>query len=182
VDTQSAGALNAAQNLLNVVNVLLLGVISFAIPTARRKLIEFGYAVWRRWLLQVGFILVSISASVAVTMATFAKPLLAFVYTPFYAEYAFLMPVLAVYYCLLAANMVLSAAFNTARLPHVGFVAKSISAVLTLVISYPLLQKWGVMGAAVGLSATQAFWTLIYLIYVAKGALRPEKVEASARS
>lgn len=177
VDKQSAGALNAIQNLLNVVNILHIGIMSFAIPTARNKLIEYGHGVWKRWFLQVGIALTVSTTLIVLILSTLAKPLLSTLYSPFYGNYAYLVPVLGLSYCLAAVNTVFGAAYYTARLPQVGLVARTATAVLTLTLAYPALQEWGVKGAAIGLLATQALWTAVYLTYMAKGSLGPDRVK-----
>jgi O-antigen/teichoic acid export membrane protein len=176
VDKQSAGALNAVLSMLNMVNVLQLGVMAFAIPRARQKLMEYGYYVWRRWMLQVGFVLTVSTAFIMLLVTLFAKPLLVHLYTPFYGDYAYLLPVLASSYVLTALNSVLNAAFLTALLPKAGFMAKAVSGIVTLLLAYPVISKWGVAGAAAGLLATTATWSLVYFLYIYKGALNPEKI------
>lgn len=179
VDARTAGALNAVVSLLNIVNVLQVGLMSFAIPKARQKLIEYGYDVWKRWLLRVGFVVTGLTALMVLVVAIFAEPLLSSLYTPFFAGYAFLVPILAFSYILTALNTTLSAVFLTARLPQVGLVGKAISAALTLSFAYPIIQLWGVKGAAFGLLATSAVWLIVYLFYIFNGAVRPGIVTAS---
>jgi O-antigen/teichoic acid export membrane protein len=177
VDKQSAGALNAVLSMLNMVNVLQLGVMAFAIPRARQKLMEYGYYVWRRWMLQVGFVLTVSTAFIMLLVTLFAKPLLVHLYTPFYGDYAYLLPVLASSYVLTALNSVLNAAFLTALLPKAGFMAKAVSGIVTLLLAYPVISKWGVAGAAVGLLATTATWSIVYLVYVYNGVLSPGRMQ-----
>lgn len=179
VDTQSAGALNAIVSLLNVVNIFQLGIMSFAIPRARLKLITYGYNAWKRWLLQVGLVLMIGTVISMAFVAIFAKPLLMNLYTPFFGTYAYLIPLLAVSYVLAAANTVLNAAFLTAQLPRVGFIAKLASGVLTLFLAYPIINRWGISGAVMGLVGTAASWTFVYLVYIYKGALLPKYVEVA---
>lgn len=182
VDGRTAGALNAVVSLLNIVNVLQVGVMSFAIPKARQKLIEYGYEVWKRWLLRVGFIVTGLTAVAVSLVVIFAEPLLSALYTPFFAGYAFLAPILAFSYILTALNTTLSAVFLTARLPHVGLLGKAISAALTLSFAYPVIQHWGVKGAAFGLLATSAIWLSVYIFYIFTGAVKSEIVTASVQA
>lgn len=182
VDGRTAGALNAVVSLLNIVNVLQVGVMSFAIPKARQKLIEYGYEVWKRWLLRVGVIVTGLTGLVVSLVVLFAEPLLSSLYTPFFAGYAFLVPILALSYILTALNTTLSAVFLTARLPHVGLLGKAISAALTLSFAYPVIQHWGVKGAAFGLLATSAIWLSVYIFYIFTGAVKSEIVTASVQA
>lgn len=172
VSAAAVGGLSAVLVLMNAANVLLLGVMNFAVPIARQRLLENGYDAWRHWLFRVGMLLAGAIAVFGVGASLYAQPLLGLIYSPAYGSFAFLMPIVAVQQFLVACNAVLSAAFRTAEMPHVGFAAKAISAGVSLLLSYPLLTRWGVTGAAVGLVITQAIWTAVYAFYAARGALR----------
>ncbi len=176
IDTKSVGALSAVQNILNVFNIFLIGLMGFAVPVARKKLLAFGYRIWKRWLLQVGFTLFLLAAMIGLFMSIFARPILALVYSSTFTTYSYLMPIFAVILCFKALNSIFSACFRTALFPQVGFSAKLVSAILTVVIAYPLLKTYRLTGAAMGLLFTQVFWTAVYLIYLKRGILDKEAV------
>jgi O-antigen/teichoic acid export membrane protein len=171
----------AVQVLMNAVNVPLLGIMNFAVSEARRRLVESGYNAWRAFLWRIGLLLVGFAVAFGVGTTIFAKPLLALIYTPAYVTFASLMPIFAIQLVFAACNTVLSAAFRTAEKPQVGFAAKAAAAVVTLVIAYPLLNGWGVTGAAVGLVVTQVLWTIVYVCYVLRGALRRQVTAVGIR-
>jgi O-antigen/teichoic acid export membrane protein len=179
VSTAAVGGLSAVQVLMNAVNVLLVGIMNFELPQARRRLIENDYDAWRAWLWKVGFLLAGCAAVFGIFTSIFAESLLAFIYSPAYGAFAKLMPIIAFQLFFAACNMVLSAAFRTAELPQVGFAAKAASTVVMLLIAYPLLTGWGVIGAAVGLVITQAMWTTVYAFYVARGKLMKVRICAA---
>jgi O-antigen/teichoic acid export membrane protein len=179
LDKQAVAVVAAAQVLVNTMNVLVTGVASHAIPVARNKLTTSGYEEWRSWLWRVGIYLTG-AAAVFGTIISIASPqLLALIYTPFYAEYAHLVPLLALAFCVQTANNVLSISFRTANMPQAGFAAKSASAIATILLVYPLLKGWGIVGAAVGLLITQLLWTGVYISYIALGALDRNRVRTA---
>lgn len=171
VGTAAVGGLAAVLVLMNAINVILIGVMNFAVPKARQLLIESGYDAWRRWLWRIGLLLAGAAAMFGIVASLLAQPLLVFIYSPAYGAFAHLIPIVAVQLFLIACNTVLSAAFRTAEMPQVGFTAKAGSAIVTLLIAYPLLTGWGITGAAVGLVITQAMWTAVYVFYVTRGTL-----------
>jgi O-antigen/teichoic acid export membrane protein len=179
VDTAAVGALSAVLVLMNAVNVILSGVMNHAVPVARQRLLVGGYDPWRRWLLRVGLVLTAGVGSFGLVASLLAEPMLAFVYGPAYAASAYLVPIVALQLCVSAFNTVLSAAFRTAEMPHVGFAAKVASTVATLLLAYPLLQHWGAAGAAVGLVVTQLLWTATYVAYVGRGVLKGVRAYAA---
>jgi O-antigen/teichoic acid export membrane protein len=179
VDTAAVGALSAVLVLMNAVNVILSGVMNHAVPVARQRLLVGGYDPWRRWLVRVGLVLTAGVGSFGLVASLLAEPMLAFVYGPAYAASAYLVPIVALQLCVSAFNTVLSAAFRTAEMPHVGFAAKVASTVATLLLAYPLLQQWGAAGAAVGLVVTQLLWTATYVAYVGRGVLKGVRAYAA---
>lgn len=176
VDIQSTAALSAVQNILNIVNVLLVGGISIAVPVARQRLIEIGYLAWCQWLWKVGLVLTGGTAMLCLIVSVFAEPLLTHLYTPFFGNFWYLVPIMSISYCFRAVNTVLVTSFRTANLPQVGFAAHFISSIVTIMIASPLLSFWGVGGAAIGLAITQILWTVVYLFYVKRGYLLEENV------
>lgn len=179
VDTTAVGGLSALLVLMNAVNVILSGMMNYAIPVARQRLLEDGYGAWQRWLVRVGILLAAAVGTFALIVSLFAESLLALIYGPTYVEFAFLVPLLALRTFLSACNMGIAAAFATAEMPQIGFAAKAVSAVATLALAYPLLAVWGVTGAAVGLVVTQLLWTMIYAIYACRGSLGVARVKAA---
>lgn len=163
ISAEASGAYGAVLNIVNTINVLTIGVMGMAVPQARKILEEKGVQAWRTWLWRLGLIIFTLSFVVLGLIGWFAEPILATVYTPHYVQYAHLMLPLAAAYVLMAANTVLSAACYTSSRPQVGFVAKSISAIVVLVAGYPLLSNLGLEGAVIGVGFTQLIWTAVYV-------------------
>jgi O-antigen/teichoic acid export membrane protein len=161
---------------MNSVNVLVMGLMNHAVPVARRKLLENGFDAWRRSLIRIGIFLAAVAGAFGVFASVFAESLLSVTLGPAYAAFANLVPFAAAHVFLSACNTVFSAVFRTAEMPQVGFAAKCGSAVITLLMAYPLLKTWGVTGAAAGLVLTQASWTAIYAAYAACGTLHRSRL------
>lgn len=166
VDIMTAGAFAAAQTLLNSFNVVQIGVMNYAIPVARKKLLETGYNAWRRSLMHVGIILFSVSLVFCTTISIFAQPLLSLLFKPIYGNFYYLVPILSIAIILVSINTVLSAAFRTAEFPEAGFWGKLVSAIVTISLGYPMIMKWGIVGAGLGMVCTQICWILMSLSYI----------------
>jgi O-antigen/teichoic acid export membrane protein len=176
INIESVGALNAALSVLNLINVLLSGVMSFAIPVARQRLLNIGFNAWKSWLKRVGVALTMCVLVLWIAITVLARPLLSFTFSDFYAEYAYLIQIVGFSYVFRAVNTVLIAAYRTAGLPQVGSSAQLASAILSLLIAYPLIKTLGVGGAALGFVVTQIAWTLVYLYYLSIGSLSESRV------
>lgn len=181
ISTESAGALNAALSILNLLNVILSGVMSFAVPVARQRLLEIGYQAWKSWLFRVGFSLVTCAFILWILLFVAAKPILAFTYNDFYSRFAYLIQIIGFSYIFRAINTVLISAFRTGGIPHVGSTAQSVSATISLLIGYPLITVYGVAGAALGLVVTHTTWTFVYLWYIKSGELSELSITSRIR-
>lgn len=176
VDTRSAGALNASLSVLNLINVLLSGVMGFAIPVARDRLLNMNYEAWVHWLKSVGFLLISSVLTLWGVVALSAEHILRMAYGDYYAGFTYLIEIIGFSYIFRAINTVVIAAFRTAELPQVGFSAQLVSAAVSVLVSYPLISEWGVAGAALGFVAVQVTWSGVYAYYLVSGALSKEAV------
>ena len=170
------GGLSAAISLLNMPNVLVLGLMNLAVPMARRKLMNEGYEAWRSQLVSTGAVVIAVSLFLYAVISASGSFLLVTVYSPEFAKYANIFPIVGACYCFLAVDTVLAAAFRLAHTPQIGAVTKLWSSIITVSVAYPLISLWGLVGAAIGLALTSATWLAIYLLYIYKGALRAEKV------
>ena len=163
VDVPSAGGFNAAQTLVNAVNLLWMGITAYAMSTGRGILIEQGALAWRTWLMRTGTSLLVAVALVLVLISLAAHPLLAALFSPRFAQYAYQVPLLALAALATAGNGLLSVAFRTLEMPQMGFRGKALSALVTAVIAYPLVSNLGTTGAAIGMIVTQICWASVYL-------------------
>ncbi|MBS0182874.1 MAG: hypothetical protein JSS39_10770 [Nitrospira sp.] len=173
---EATGGLSAVISLLNLPNVLVLGVMNLAVPMAQRKLLNEGYEAWRFQLISTGTMVIVTSICVCGAISSAGSSLLGIVYGSEFEKYGDLLPIVGVCYCFLAVNTVLAAAFRTAHAPQVGAVTKLWSSVITLSVAYPLIILWGVEGAAAGLVVTSVTWVAIYIFYIFRGTLGAARV------
>jgi O-antigen/teichoic acid export membrane protein len=173
---EATGGLSAAIALLNLPNVLVLGLMNLAIPIARRKLMNEGYEAWRSQLVSTGAVVIVVSVFLYVVISASGSFLLVTVYSSEFAKYAAILPIVGAYYCFLVVDSVLAVTFRLAHAPQIGALTKLWSSIVTVSVAYPLISLWGLVGAAIGLVLTTATWLAIYVLYIYKGALRAEKV------
>jgi len=178
IDKTSAGALSAIQNLLNPINVLSLGVMSYTIPVARKKLLESGYNEWKRWMLTTGIYLMLGVIAMLFIITIFSEPLIKAVYSEHFTKYCSIIPVMALCYILTILNGVFSAAFRTVNMPQIGFYMKAVSAVFTIIASYPLLKYLNIYGSAIGLLMTQLIWAIVSGMLIMKGYMSRNYLES----
>ena len=176
LSAEMVAGFNVVQNLLNALNVLIMGGGGYLMSISRMNLVHKGYKPWKKILVLSGIIMLLLTVVIVIVLSINGEWLLGILYGEFYKEYYTLIPILGAAHCLVALNMVLSSAFRTVELPQIGFVAKVISAVFTIIFAASLLERWGLSGAAIGLIATQACWLVVYSYNIYKGKLSEECV------
>lgn len=178
LDSRSVGLFNATQNLMNVVNVFLIGGMAYVMPLGRRKLLEDGIHAWRTLMWRSGLILTGGTVFCMAILALKGRNVLKVVYGFDFSNSGSLILILAGAYCLIAANTVLRGVFHTAGFPRVVSVANFVSALVTLLSVNPLFRSYGLDGAALGVLITQAAWITVYLLYILAGGLSRERIQA----
>jgi O-antigen/teichoic acid export membrane protein len=91
---EATGGLSAVMSLMNLPNVLVLGLMNLAVPTARRKLLDEGYGAWRAQLISTGATVVAVSVCLYIAMSVWGAFLLRTVYSQEFAKYANILAII----------------------------------------------------------------------------------------
>ena len=158
----AAAGLAAAQSVVNLLNLLLVSSTINVASNSRLALLSQGYAEWRRYIIRSGAFVIGVAVLAVALLIPFAHRAMAFLYTPAVATYDYLIPTLAIGMVLMMCNAMLSVAFRTAEMPKVGVGAKSLSAVVANLSAFPLIDRFGTLGAALGNILTQLCWLGVY--------------------
>ncbi len=176
INVEAVGVLNATQKILDTINVFAMGIVSYLIPKSRKQLLENGYFLWKETFINIGIFMNIIIFILLIILSMFSDYLLTLLYSSYYAQYSYLIPILAVGYMFMSINSILSAAFKTTEQPKYGVYAKLLSAIISLLYVYPALTFLDVKGAALGLVLTQFLWLCVYVYNVYIGNLSKKSV------
>jgi len=171
IDTVSVAALYAVVNIMNLLNVLLTGITGYLTPIARKTYLDNNYLEWKKQLTISGIVLVVMSVAIWLVLSLYSEHVLSMIYSPAYGEYSYLVWILGLAYPFRSVNTVCSVAFKTAEMPEVGFYAQLASAIISIILVYPLITVFGLAGAALGLVATQITWAIVYAKEISSGKL-----------
>ncbi|MGE0278587.1 MAG: lipopolysaccharide biosynthesis protein [Nitrospiraceae bacterium] len=161
---EAAGGIGAIQNIFNAANVIQLGLIGYYTPALRRLWLRDAKTTWIQIVVRLALLLVSIMGFLTISLYWAGEEILEVIYKPEFAKYKSVVPLLGAFYCLGSINTVLNMAFRTADKPEIGFRAKLLSSIVALLAGIPLVQKFGIEGAASGLAITQIIWAIAYAI------------------
>ena len=163
ISVADAGGLVAAQTLVNLLNPLLIAATTAVTVSGRVALKNNGYQEWRALFIARGTLLFCAGAVACLLLVLLGGTFMRLLFPPALALYENLIPPLALAMLLTLCTSLMNAAFRTAEMPFVGFKAKLYSAVITTFAGYPLIQLYGVKGAAYGYVLTQVVWFSVYL-------------------
>lgn len=163
----ATAAIGAVMNVVNFTNILLLAFINAATPIAASKLKHYGWEKWQDFIQKAGVLMIGFVLIFAVVVSSFPEWILGLLYGEKYAGLGYLLIIFSVQVVFRYGNALILMAFRTLHLPKYGCYAYIVSACITLAISYPLLNDFGLAGAAFGSLISQAlvFSTFLWIGY-----------------
>ncbi len=145
------GVYAAAESMILFSNPLILGLGSLLDPESAHSLASGGQAqllaVVKRSVLFVGSIM-SVFVALLFVFGDFAMSML---YGPDFVGHGMVISILGVGALLSACSIPLSSGLKAMERPDVNFHARILAMVVTLILAFPLVTRWGVLGGAVGL-------------------------------
>jgi len=161
--TSMAGIFGALQQLMNAINIFHIGLMNYASSLMRKKLNAGDFSGWVRVWKIITFVMFTATILIVLPISIFGEEIVSILYTHEMSAYSNVLYIFSFAVLLAAINVVLISAFRSSNQPQMGLKAKTISAVITLLASYPLVHTWGLYGAAMGIAMTQATWLLMYM-------------------
>jgi O-antigen/teichoic acid export membrane protein len=167
IGSAATAALGASQNILNATNVLIMAYANIATPVAAKRYAQ-GAKALSQFMLKTGLLsAIPILGFYAITIL-FSEDVLILVYNQNYAGYGPLLATCSIYFILSFFNRVLQIFFYAKRRPEIGFISKSASLIVMLLLSYPLIEHYGVYGAASGTVISQVIVLLGIGVYIVR--------------
>jgi O-antigen/teichoic acid export membrane protein len=167
IGVDAAGTLKALVLLLGPLNVALM-YVSTAVPIKLAKLgREQGQAAADRELGEIQLRLGLVFVAYGLAVSVFARPLIDLLYGGQYVEHASAVALFAVQYLLFLGLQTLSAALRARRRTPVIFVSYAAASVVAVALALPLMDAFGIEGAALGMLASAGASSLVcWVVYV----------------
>lgn len=151
----ATGALAASRNLLGFAHIFLLSLENFVPSLATQRLLSGGLPAMTRWIGRFRLALATTMGLYCLGVAIFAEPLMTLLFGAQYSGTGMVVALLAVVNFLVALNRPSMFGLRALDQSRWIFYSHLISSVVTLVISVPLVEAAGLLGAAVGFVITQ---------------------------
>jgi len=160
IGTAAVGALRAAQNITQPIQILLLALDNRIPVTAARTLAQSGTKGLAAYVRQVWFRVGIIIIGLALLFSLGAGLLMQLAYGDAFRPYAYLVAFYAANAVLRFVGNPIVAALRAMRDTHSIFAAHISMGICTLVTVYPFLKYGALTGAAAGITLSYTVWAI----------------------
>jgi O-antigen/teichoic acid export membrane protein len=150
----ATGLFAAGRTLLGFTNPFLLGLENFVPATMTRRLINQGVDALEHWTNRFRLFSLALVGAYCLIAALFADPLVQLLFGSNYSGAGLVVPIIALGYVIISASRPTMLALRALGAPRWSFFANAIAALVSIVIAFPLVQFGGIIGAALGMLAT----------------------------
>ena len=157
------GALRMAQNLMGITHILFQAMENTVPVQAATALSKDGHSGMMAYLKAVSLKAGLIVGIILFMVALFATPLITWVYGVEYECYSYVLRGYCVFYLFLFPTYPLRYLLRTIEFTRPVFSSYVLSTIFSLLLAYPMVEHWGLMGVVYGLVATQIIMQLWYV-------------------
>lgn len=175
----TVGALRMAQNMVGLSHVLFLAMENIVPAEAARQFFTHGKKRMNAYLRQVTLLMGIPFLGILATMSILAPKLIDWLYGPEYLPYHYLVSGFAVLYLFVYLSHPLRYALRSQAVTAPIFKAYLVSAVVSVILAFPLVKLWGDMGVVAGLMISQLVILSMYLYFLRKNPHHPKAREVS---
>lgn len=167
------GILKLSQNIVSVYNLFLLGLEN-VIPVESGKVFHekgfVGLVFFIKRILLFGSVLTAVFGSVLIV---FSDQILLVIYGPEYVEYAFILFWFSGFLVFMFILSILNIFHITINKPKVMFKGYLLTSVFSLIIFYPLIQYYQILGVLLGIGMT--YIVLVFnIVWISKKSVQYE--------
>lgn len=169
----AAGALRAARTLMGLANIFFLGLENIIPVRAAKHYASGGGKAMVPYLWRIGLFATGCTAVIGLTAAAAPTFWLTLVYGEQYAEYGYLLPLVALAVVLRITRMPILSGLRAMEQTRPVFLSQVVAALFALSAAYFLVDTLGLIGVPLGMS-TMAMIQLVWLTYTFSSRLRRE--------
>jgi O-antigen/teichoic acid export membrane protein len=151
IGAAAVGAIRAAQNLVGMSHILMLGLENVVPAGAARRLSKSGKQAFLRYLIQMMIFGAAIVGTIVVVASAAPEFWLNLIYGKGYVDYSHLVVWWSVIYFIGFLAQQISIGLRTIERTKSVFVAHLVTAIISVVSVYPLITYFGMVGVMIGL-------------------------------
>ncbi len=164
----AVGAIRIIQNVMGLTHVLFLAMENIVPVKAALHYKEGGWKQLKTYLVYITGRAGILVGGVLLGLAIFRTYIIDFLYGVEYVEYSYLIIGFCFTYVLIFIGHPLRFALMTLEITKPIFVSYVIGAIFSLILAYPLVGTYGLVGVLIGIFVTQGLSQLVYFYYLQK--------------
>jgi O-antigen/teichoic acid export membrane protein len=160
----AVGVLKAAQTVMGVTNIFFQGMQNYIPVRASVVFREGGVAQLAKFIRKSTLMMVLATASIAAMACVYPNYVMEFIYGPQFRDYGWVLVGYAIIYIVTAFGVAFPVGLLILEKTFPTLLAYIISGVVSIVIMYPLVRVWGLIGVLIGLTVYPAIQSLIQFV------------------
>lgn len=168
ISPAAVGAVRIVQNVMGLTHVLFLAMENMVPVKAALHYKEGGWIQLETYLKYITKRVGIVVGGILLFLALFRTPIIEFLYGKEYIEYSYLVIGFCLTYIFVFIGNPLRFALRTLEITKPIFVAYVLGAAFSVVLAYPLILYFELIGLLIGIFATQGLSQLVYLYYLQK--------------
>lgn len=166
--TVAVGALRMAQNMVGLCHVLFLAMENIVPREAAQQFFQHGREKMEAYLFRVTLLGGVPFLFILGAFSLLAPYLIELLYGCEYVPYSYLVWIYAAHYVLVYLGYPLRFALRILQFTSPIFIAYCLCAGMSLLLAFPMVEKWDVEGVLAGLMLTQSATLLVYYFFLKK--------------
>jgi len=162
----AVGAVRIVQNVMGLTHVLFLAMENMVPVKAALHYKEGGLKQLKTYLIYITGRAGILVGGILLLLAIFRTHIIDFLYGAEYIEYSYLVIGFCLTYILVFIGHPLRFALLTLEITKPMFISYVLGAVFSLILAYPLVGQFGLVGVLVGIFVTQGLSQLVYIYYL----------------
>jgi O-antigen/teichoic acid export membrane protein len=164
----AVGAIRIVQNVMGLTHVLFLAMENVVPVKAALHYKEGGLKQLKTYLIYVTGRAGVVVGGILLLLAIFRTYIIDFLYGAEYIEYSYLVVGFCLTYILIFVGHPLRFALLTLEITKPMFISYVLGAAFSLILAYPLVGRFGLVGVLIGIFVTQGLSQLVYVYYLKK--------------
>ena len=166
IGTAAVGAVRIVQNVMGLTHVLFIAMENIVPVKAALHYKEGGKEQLYTYLKYITGRMGILIGAILIGLAIFRTQIIDFLYGEQYTSYSYLVIGFCLTYVLVFIGHPLRFALRTFEITKPMFISYILGTLFSVLLAYPLINNWGLIGLLVGIFVTQGLSQLVYLFYL----------------
>ncbi len=164
--TTAVGAVRMGQNIVGLCHILFLAMENIVPAEAAQLFLQKDLKGLQKYLWKISLQIGAVVLAILFAMSLLAPVLIEGLYGAALTSYSYVVWGYCLLYVFVFIGYPMRYFFRTIQFTQPIFIAYCISAFFSILLAFPMVQNWGIMGLLIGLMISQILTLLVYIFYI----------------